>query len=386
MRRIPLFAIAILVVIFFISQSASAQFPKIKIPKPKPTPTGQAEPTPSGEPQPSHPQLEDRETAKPAAPGRNAGEDQPTIAKDSIVLTTQKGREVGGYEKRGWVPEIEYSVNGPIASGSKLSVEFMLAGKPWVSFDCETNETERGHSWHVRCGGDDIPAGKQVAYAGPVAFAIRLRNELQGTNTTLFNGTARVVLIPSSDPKIDNRDWYVDEDWRIPFGYVFWAKDESHGNQTTLHVGFWVRGNTPDIEAHLFYQGKDLAKCSRPGNGAADWNPNLPRWGFINCDFLGVYPTPPPEDEGYDPRFGIRNNPGDYEVKVLLVGHLARSIKFRVASNGSFDNGIATTNKIGTDRVIVPVEVIGDASGPWDRNLWKTGAFYGNPLTGFTAP
>jgi hypothetical protein len=137
MRRIPLFAIA------------------IKIPKPKPTPTGQAEPTPSGEPQPSHPQLEDRETAKPAAPGRNAGEDQPTIAKDSIVLTTQKGREVGGYEKRGWVPEIEYSVNGPIASGSKLSVEFMLAGKPWVSFDCETNETERGHSWHVRCGGDD---------------------------------------------------------------------------------------------------------------------------------------------------------------------------------------------------------------------------------------
>ena len=218
MRRISLFAIAILVVIFFISQSASAQFPKIKIPKPKPTTTGQAEPTPSGEPQPSHPQPEDREEAKPAGPGRNAGEDQPTIAKDSIVLTTQKGREVGGYEKRGWVPEIEYSVNGPIASGSKLSVEFMLAGKPWVSFDCETNETESGHSWHVRCGGDDIPAGKQVAYAGPVTFAIRLRNELQGTNTTLFNGTAKVVLIPSSDPKIDNREWYVDEDWRIPFG------------------------------------------------------------------------------------------------------------------------------------------------------------------------
>jgi hypothetical protein len=24
--------------------------------------------------------------------------------------------------------------------------------------------------------------------------------------------------------------------------------------------------------------------------------------------------------------------------------------------------------------------------GPWDKTAWKTGAFYGNPLTGFTAP
>ena len=385
MRKNSLFAIAILVGMFFISQSALAQFPKIKIPKPKPTPTD-TQPAPGGE-TPSQPKSDDIETKQPAsARSPVAGEEQPTIAKDSIVLTTERGRDVGGYEKRGWVPAIEYRVNGPIASGSKLSVEFTLAGKPWVSFDCETNETEKGHSWHVRCGGDEIPAGKQVTYAGPVTFAIHLRNELQGTNATLFNGTAKVVLIPASDPKIDNRDWYVDEDWRIPIGYVFWAKDESHGNQTTLHVDFWVRGNAPDLEAHLFYQGKDLAKCSRAGNGAADWNPTLPRWGVIDCDFLGVYPTPPPEDEGYDPRFGVNNNPGDYEVKVLLVGHLARSIKFKEGPNGNFDNGIATANKLGSNRVIVPVQVIGDSSGPWNRNAWKTDAFYGNPLTGFSAP
>lgn len=386
MKKSSLFAIAILVGMFFISQSAVAQFPKIKIPKPKPTPTEEAQPNPNGETQPSQPKP-DIETRKSASTSSAvAGDDQPTIAKDSIVLTTQRGRDVGGYEKPGWVPAIEYRVNGPIASGSKLSVEFTLAGKPWVSFDCETNETEKGRSWHVRCGGDDIPAGKQMTYAGPVAFTIHLRNELQGTNTALFNGTAKVVLIPASDPKIDNRDWYVDEDWRIPIGYVFWAKDESHGNQTTLHVGFWVRGNAPEVEAHLFYQGKDLAKCSRAGNGAADWNPTLPRWGFINCDFLGVYPTPPAEDEGYDPKFGVNNNPGDYEVKVLLVGHLARSIKFKEGSSGNFDNGIATANKLGTDRVIVPVQVMGDSSGPWNRNAWKTEAFYGNPLTGFSAP
>ncbi len=55
-------------------------------------------------------------------------------------------------------------------------------------------------------------------------------------------------------------------------------------------------------------------------------------------------------------------------------------------ANGSFDNGIATANKLGSDRVIVPVKVIGDQDGVWDKLAWKTGAFYGNPLTGFTWP
>jgi hypothetical protein len=107
-------------------------------------------------------------------------------------------------------------------------------------------------------------------------------------------------------------------------------------------------------------------------------------WIFANCEFVGVYAATPQGSQGYEPRFAVRNNPGDYEVKVLIVNRLARSIKFTVAANGSFDNGIASANKLGSDRVIVPVQVIGDQS-PWDRTAWKTGAFYGNPLEGFTA-
>jgi hypothetical protein len=48
------------------------------------------------------------------------------------------------------------------------------------------------------------------------------------------------------------------------------------------------------------------------------------------------------------------------------------------------DNGIATANKLGSNRVIVPVQIIGDQDGAWDKTAWKTEAFYGNPLTGFT--
>ena len=77
----------------------------------------------------------------------------------------------------------------------------------------------------------------------------------------------------------------------------------------------------------------------------------------------------------------------EYELKVLYQGHLVRSIKFSVDGEGKLvDNGIATLNQLGNSRIIVPVQVLGDSDGVWDRTAWKTGAFFGNPLNGFTAP
>jgi hypothetical protein len=36
--------------------------------------------------------------------------------------------------------------------------------------------------------------------------------------------------------------------------------------------------------------------------------------------------------------------------------------------------------------MVLPVKVLGTGDGQWDANAWKTDAFYGNPLAGFTAP
>jgi hypothetical protein len=316
-------------------------------------------------------------------------DDEPTIAKDSIRITFETGR-TGAYEKPGWVPAIEYRVNGPIASGSTLSVEFTLPGKsPWVSFDCRTGETEKGRWWKAQCGGESVSNDKAVVYTGPVGFTIRLHNELSGTNLTLFTGKAKVGKTPppagsGANYHYTSSEFYTDDDWRIPIGYLFFEKDDGHMDQSFLHVLFWYRGNPANVESHLFYKGKDIAKCEVPGNGPEDYNPKKSQWGFADCQFLGVYPTAPSEDEGYDPNFGLSSNPGDYEIKALIVGHLARSIKFKVDSGGKFDNGIASANKLGSDRVIVPVQVIG-AAETWDRAAWKTDAFYGNPLTGFSA-
>lgn len=79
-------------------------------------------------------------------------------------------------------------------------------------------------------------------------------------------------------------------------------------------------------------------------------------------------------------------NPGEYEFKLLWNNKLARTIKFTVGPHGKLENGIALANKLGSDRVIIPVMIIGEQDGKWDRAAWKTDAFYGNPLSGFTPP
>ncbi|HLY62965.1 MAG TPA: hypothetical protein VKV95_19640 [Terriglobia bacterium] len=320
-----------------------------------------------------------------------AEDDQPTIAKDSIHVSFTAGRS-GAFEKPGWVPTIEFRVNGPVVSGTNFNVEFSLPGKnPWVKFGCRVPETEKGRWWKTECGGEDVPNDKAVTYTGPVGVTIRASNELTGANLTLFTGKVKVGRNPApphagGNYQFSASEYFADDDWRIPIGYVFFEKDNGHMDQSFLHALFWYRGNPAEVEAHLFYNGKDIAKCNIAGNGASDYNPKKNQWGFADCEFLGVYHTPPgPDDQGYDPKFGLKGNAGDYEVKALIVGHLARSIKFKVDADGKFDNGIAIANKLGSKRIIVPVQVIGSAE-TWDKTAWKTGAFYGNPLTGFTSP
>jgi hypothetical protein len=158
------------------------------------------------------------------------------------------------------------------------------------------------------------------------------------------------------------------------------------------------------MEPHLFYQGKEVGKKFYEGQevGKAscdsevdnntthyveDALPQKAKWSRVRCSFPNVKGR---DKTGQEPgMFGplhlLAANPGEYEFKLLWNNRLARSIKFTVAADGKFDNGIATSNKLGSDRVIFPVQIIGDQDGTWDRAAWKTEAFYGNPLTGFAA-
>jgi hypothetical protein len=237
-----------------------------------------------------------------------------------------------------------------------------------------------------------------------------MRNELAGTDATLLTGKMKVEKAPSNlvGPKAaKGLVYFVNHDWNLPIGYVFLTPNDVSGmKKPMLDVAFWTRGPyVGNFEPHLFYQGKEVGKVYLEGREVgkpvcdpeatieasqtvADTMPQKAAWVRVRCRFFSVLGWDKSGDDTglFGPLFQISSNPGEYEVKILRANRLARSLKFTVGADGKFDNGIATTNKLGRDRVIVPVQILGDQDGVWDRTAWKTEAFYGNPLTGFTAP
>src|SRR5205823_128477 len=148
-----------------------------------------------------------------------------------------------------------------------------------------------------------------------------------------------------------------------------------------LYARMWFRGSmgTAAISPHLFYQGKEVAKEDGCNNEDVETNQSSKyKWTRFTCEFRYVYGTKPERASKNAPIHELSKNPGEYEIKVLQKGNLARSVKFTVAEGGSFDNGIATANHLGNDVVIVPVKVIGNQDGEWNKLAWKTDAFYGN--------
>jgi hypothetical protein len=345
----------------------------------------------------------------PALANATANQDQPTIAKDTIQVTAFTFNVYkGNYDNWSWVPLLKFRVNGPIPSGSQLYAEFKLPTGPWVKFDCPTENTEKGYWWKTECGGRDIPEASGSLYTGPVDFTIKLRNELAGSDSTLFTGKMKVGKAHSNEvgPKAANKwVYFVDHDWNLPIGYVYLVPNELKGwKLPDFHIAFWVRGEAVKFDPHLFYQGKEVGKKFYEGTevGRAscesdienntthyveDAVPQKAKWARVHCSFPNIKGR---DETGEGPNmfgelFILANNPGDYEFKLLWNNRLARSIKFTVAPGGKFDNGIAAANKLGSDRVIVPVQIIGDQDGVWNKTAWKTDAFYANPLTGFTA-
>ena len=336
---------------------------------------------------------------------------EPLIAKDSIQVTLRTHHDYyrGGQRDEStwsWTPRIKYRVNGPIASGSQLSVEFTLPGnRPWVKFDCKTDEVaDRDHWWETECGNNDVPDEKAVTETGVVGFTIKLRNELAGADKTLFSGKIDVAKFHYGLdlPKFKNNFvYYANYDWNLPIAYIFLEGErEAHSSKIDwsfpeFKVAMWFKGTeqtTNRVDAYLFYQGQEVGNTANTEKGTvtddvinlgSESSPN--EWRRKKFWFNTV--------RGWDnqPQYHIKahllsKNPGEYEIKILQNGHLARTARFTVAPNGKFGNGIAQANELGSDRVIVPVQIIGDQDGAWDKEGWRTKAFFSNPLTGFPNP
>jgi len=339
----------------------------------------------------------------------HAADAAPTIVKDSLLVNAHTLNVYKkDYDKWSWVPRLAFVVNGPIPSGGQLYADFSIPGGGSIKFDCPTQETAPGRTSRTECGANEIPEAKSTTYTGKVSFKIGLRNELAGTDITIFNGKATISKAHTNEvgPKAKLKFvYYVEEDWNLPIGYVYLKPGEVTGwKAPTFQAAFWVRGEAYNFQPHLFYQGKEVGKMFYKGDevgkagcesdietevtmSVEDTVPQKAKWSRVTCDFPSVraWDTTGEKPGMFGEIYTMAKNPGEYELKVLWQNHLARSIKFKVGADGKYVSTVASANKVGSDRFIFPVQIIGDQDGKWNKAAYKTDAFYGNPLTGFTA-
>jgi hypothetical protein len=418
MKTTSLVTLMVLTLALFNLQTAAAQFPKIKVPKvnqpatqPTPNPVTQTsgQPATGNNPQPEQPSGGNRGTTS-AATG-------PAINKPSIQITLRTHQQYYRNSTRdeetwSWTPRISYRVNGPIPAGSQLSVDFTLpSGKTWVHFDCSTNETKDGYWWHTECGmnTDDVKDEQASIETGVAGFKINFKNELQGTSQTLFAGKFKVekfhVGVVDLPKFRNNFSYYVNYDWNLPIGYVYGydGMDIRAGNrpsETEARLSFvaWFKGDPKLLDygkdiAYLYYQGKLVADSDGGDKYGANGcqvtniashesaNGYCRHYFTFNATVWDKQPRYHPQD------FKMYQNPGEYEIKILENGKLARTAKFTMGADGKLvDTGVGSGNNLGTGRIVVPVQIIGDQDGQWDRNAYRTEAFFGNPLSGFVAP
>ena len=401
-------------------QTASAQLPGVpRIPRPgrpkaTPTPAESARPAPASETPPAATTPPPAASATTSQPPAAAGQDQPALMYDSLQVTAwTRNSYKGNYDVWSWVPKMKFRVWGPVPSGSQLYAVFQQPGgsAPWLTFDCETVETQKNYWRETECGGRPVE-DKSITAVGPVNFAIKMRNELAGTDITIFTGKMKAAKTLSNEhgPKAANKFvYYVDHDWNLPIGYVYYTPAAVYGwEYPSFNVAFWVRGEATRFDPHLFYQGKEIgrvfmadgthvgkASCGSVLDNSTthfvnEGMPQKAKWSRVECNFPMVKRWDKTNNGQGQPNtnemFKLAANPGEYEFKLLWNNKLARSIKFTVGPDGKLENGIGPANKLGVDRVVVPVTIIGDQDGAWDRAAWKTDAFYGHPLTGFPPP
>lgn len=303
------------------------------------------------------------------------------------------------YNTWSWAPEIKFAINGPVASGSQITVEFDTAdGKPWFTQRMATPTLEDDF-WenveHVEdINFDQLEKKAITAQSGLFPFRIKLKNALAGTNDILFSGKYKLTTyIP--DQKIPEykgkKEFYIDEDWRLPMSWLWLNSSNDNEDAPFLSMQAWFKNseNSDNIEAFIFFNGKQITNVKAGSaedtltNGVDEkpYRYSLRMFYFYKVRGFNKNPA-----VTYDNSHFLDKNPGDYEIKILRNGDLARTLSFTIGKDGKIvDNGVVAANKIGGSRMLLPIKIIGAGDGTWNKAGWQTDAFYGNPLSGFTA-
>jgi hypothetical protein len=412
MRR-SFLVMLVLVMTVFLTHAASAQFkiPKFPKPKPQPTPTETTQPAPSTDSEPAQPQPETRTSSSAATP-RAGGPylvkpEPPMTAPQFLPETLEVQVEHWEYywkipndnHNTSWVPRINFDVVYGGSTKLRLKADyFMPDGSLWFSEPLEYRGSFSDSSaiGGVQSESDSNRDKKSIVIGG--LFGLKITNIRD--NSTVFQGKFKVVRYKpqNTDARYKNEvDYYVDYDWKLPIGFadVNW-QSERDPDYATPTIRMWFKGDIKgdNLEARLFHNGQQIATTDDGGsvNSAerywADkrgddqslfWNEFKFSWPqrveFIVTEHARDFTT-------YKNTLWLNQKPGEYVVKVYYNGEQVRETKFSVGNNGTYaDNGIARQSNLTTNKVILPVKVMGTLD-KWNAANAKAQGFYGNPVNG----
>ena len=335
--------------------------------------------------------------------------DGPSIVKPRVFAgvyqnwktwspTTKKWQE----NYTSWMPSLRFTVLGPVEAGSQFIVEFTKPnGQLWWSLPCETEEIKAGDWGRTSTPRDTSTANekKYVNGTGIFGFKIRLKNELTSMNKVLYSGKFKVGKVSkfNGTPVTKNQyDFFVDHDWALPFSY-FWFEEDNVIKSSQLKSTMWFKGGVSGsgLAAYVLHNGKTIGSTKDQGSASTTreavrterGDKNDPIWELVEMEWYNIARTALDPENPNDKVFYLDKNPGEYEIKVLRGGKLCRQTKFTVGADGKIvENKLNAADNLNTDVMVFPVKVVGTTDGKWNPLAWKTEAFYGNPVKGFTAP
>ena len=414
MKTFSSLSLALLVTLGFGLQTASTQFPKIKIPKPKPQATPDAQPTPDA--QTSQP-VPSSDTPGSQPPGRSGGsqvasggpyavQPEPPAAPQFLPETLQVDLELWDYywkipndnHNTSWAPRIKFDV---VYGGStKLRYKadyFMPDGSPWFSEPLEQRGIvdDRTHTIGIYSQQDSNSDKRAIVVGGLFGFKITNIRD----NSTVFQGKFKIMRYKPqySDARYRNEvDYYVDYDWKLPIGFADIYYERDYAVPT---IRMWFKGdlNNENLEARLFHNGQQIASTDDEKGGVDHGDDFYAKkrgddkslfWREFKFSWpnkiLFIMTEEQRNYTAYKNSLYINQMPGEYIVKVYYNGEQVRETKFSIGSNGTFaDNGIAKQNNLTTNKIILPVKVMGTLD-KWNPVNGKAMGLYGSPVAGLT--
>jgi hypothetical protein len=299
-----------------------------------------------------------------------------------------------------WVPTVRFDIyydwNKPV---KYLAEYYNPDGSLWFTEQLESGN--RAGNRTILFQSDRTDTATMLETKASVAtgiYGIKIVNK--ATNETAFQGKFKVnkFLPPYSERTPKKFDFFVEHDWLLPMAYVgfhFSAFDDAENiGGYPISVSTWLKGNVKDdeLEAQLFYKNQQIASTQRThteserASGFAVVAPEPQVWKLWNFEWEnfrfdngGTF-----NRDNYPNAHYADKNPGEYTVKVFRGSTQIREFKFTVQPDGRLDGGgFAKQIFLAYHEITVPAKVIGNLE-KWNSAAWKTEAFYGNPVPGFT--